>query len=303
MEPESSKPTLILKVGGKIIKEYTRGRIVQRLRQGKLSTDTLIHNPDGFWRKISETPGFRTLCSQFSRGQGKTGAMPVPQAGGIPGEAKPSPSLPPETCSAESEESIGFRDDLDGAGNLSREEFIIESEDDDSSGESPDGDNPGEGSELETDDSGESPQPFAGGEAGMAVSDSSDEVAGTSKGPADRSESVNPYAGRQYFRVKPKGAKKELAYEENEPDAEKVWKKRLILGVLALWGLGTVYWLLAYTGETGTEPRSNLEGQPPLVSPQDEKKFFENGNRPDVPPADKKAIEDLKASFMKSKGK
>lgn len=78
MEPELTKPTLILKVGGKVIKEYTRGRVVQRLRQGKLAPDTLIHNPDGYWRKISDTPGFRTICAQLAGGNEKPGPPSPP---------------------------------------------------------------------------------------------------------------------------------------------------------------------------------------------------------------------------------
>lgn len=183
------------------------------------------------------------------------------------------------------------------------EEFVIESEDDDSSDESNSRENPWEAAELELDDSGESPQPVAAEEAATEDLDSSDQVAETSKGPSDRSESVNPYAGRQYFRVKPKGAKTELAYADDEPEAENVWKKRLIFGALALWGVLTVYWFASSSNDTDSEPRENLEGQAPLVNARNEKEILERGGFGGVTPADKKAYEDLRESYLKSKGK
>ncbi len=242
MENNAPKPTLVLKIGGKKIKEYTRGRVILKLKQGVLSPETLVHNPDGLWRKVCETPGFRSLCAQILGGNDKPGQMPLIRPGNESEGSKTNHSSPEIAC-LKSEESIAFSIKLDGEDTLSREEFVIESEDDDSSGDLASPGAAGGQAELGLDDSRELPVGKDSVAAAVAAMDSSGEVAGPPTLPPDRSDSVNPYAARQYFRVKAKGRDSEQGLEaEEEPDLGFIWKKWVLIGVVGFWAVFCTYW-------------------------------------------------------------
>lgn len=61
MKKPKSQPTFLVRQGNRI-KEYTPGRIAKKLQSGDLSPDQLAHNRDGIWRALHATPGFRRIC-------------------------------------------------------------------------------------------------------------------------------------------------------------------------------------------------------------------------------------------------
>lgn len=252
MENNAPKPTLILKIGGKKIKEYTRGRVILKLKQGVLSPETLVHNPDGLWRKVCETPGFRSLCAQILGGNDKPGQMPLIRPGNESEGSKTILSSPEIAC-LKSEESIAFSIKLDGEDTLSREEFVIESADDDSSGDLASPGAAGGQAELGLDDSRELPVGKDSVAAAVAAMDFSGENSSYSPPLPDRSDSVNPYAVRPYFRVKSRPSKPEI--ELGDDDNSQTWKKRIVAGVLTAWVLLVSYWYIPNIFNNG----NNLE--------------------------------------------
>lgn len=299
MTSKRTKPTLILKVGQKNIKEYTHSRIIQKLKAGTLSLDTLVHNPDGLWRSVSETPGFRTLCARLAGGpKGEAEKTQGHAADHSLAEFVLPPFLPPvapdsphrsESLPRDEERSLSHTNAPSGP------EFEMELEDEDSIGEEEL--NRDESKELdESDDSGEVVSTASDSETAFNILDSAPAVSQPQVfSPRDSSDSANPFASKQYFRVKPKGNGPISPVDlEEDVDAAAVWKKRGLIAILSLWAILLIYWLNPFSGNGPPEVKENLEGPALLANIREEKEKLASGGFGGVTEKDKKAFEKFK---------
>ena len=273
MKKPKSQPTFLVRQGNRI-KEYTPGRIAKKLQSGDLSPDNLAHNRDGVWRALHATPGFRRICKAAILGRPS------------PGEPKIKPALsvsvskdqPKEGRSAEENPSHFMENLTVDILNKEIPPFTKEAS---------------EGTEVSNPDlcqkQNATVTPIIPGSTASIGSQVPEPV----KAP------TNPYANRQYFRVR-KADPVEVNPKQTT-DLVAIFLsskgKWITAGLVSLAGLYFSGQFLM-GGKKTDKPLVSGQQLSLLVNPDQEKTYLAQGHGRGVTEKDRKFMESFRKSYM-----